>query len=174
MKPRVLAAFLLFLLTSVALATADNQPSSPVTAARMSKDTRMDLVRAFNAELVYVRTAFPMGKKGLTLKQGKIAPDQHELDQLIAMWGPAVKPGDRAMITDVQVKDDRIHFEINGGPIKKQKWYQHIQVSGAGGSAVPLGRNDSTNNPRGSYVDLVFNKYVPEMNPQQLKDLLRL
>src|SRR5262249_5797019 len=27
--------------------------------------------------------------------------------------------------------------------------------------------------PRGSYVDLVFDKYVPDLNPQQLKDLLR-
>src|SRR5438067_1856649 len=177
MKPRTVVCLFCVILSVVALGTADQQ-KAPTTAAnssapRMSKQTRMDLVRAFNAELVYVRTPFPMGKKGLMLKDGKITPGQQELQQLIAMWGPAVKPGDRAMITDIEVKDDRIHFEINGGPIKKQKWYQRIQVSGAGGSAVPLGRNDSTNNPRGSYVDLVFAHYVPDMNPQELKDLLR-
>src|SRR5438477_10322635 len=33
--------------------------------------------------------------------------------------------------------------------------------------------SDANANPRGSYVDLVFNGYVPELNPQQLKDLLR-
>ena len=35
----------------------------------ISKQTRMDLIRAFNAELVYIRSPFPMGKTGLTLKQ---------------------------------------------------------------------------------------------------------
>ena len=71
------------------------------------------------------------------------------------------------------MKKDRIHFEINGGPVKKQKWYQHIQVGGAGGMST-LGPSDSNANPRGSYVDLVFdNGYVPELNPQELKDLLR-
>ncbi|HZP62994.1 MAG TPA: hypothetical protein VFB28_06210 [Terriglobales bacterium] len=177
MKPRLAVPVVFSLLALVTLAAADQQkaptPGVSSSAPRMSKQTRMDLMRAFNAELVYVRTPFPMGKKGLTLKDGKITPGQQELQQLIAMWGPAVKPGDRAMITDVEVKDDRIHFEINGGPVKKQKWYQRIQVSGSGGSAVPLGRNDSTNNPRGSYVDLVFAHYVPDMNPQELKDLLR-
>jgi len=131
----------------------------------------MDLIRAFNAELVYVRTPFPMGKKGLTLKDGKLSPSQQELQQLIAMWGPSVKPGDQARITEILIKDDRIHFEINGGPVRKQKWYQHIQVAGAGGM-VPVAPSDPNANPRGSYVDLVFDHYVPELNPQELKDLL--
>ena len=30
-----------------------------------------------------------------------------------------------------------------------------------------------SDNPRGSYVDLVFDRYVPDLTPQQLKDLLR-
>ena len=138
----------------------------------MSKETRIDLIRAFNEELVYVRTPFPMGKKGLMLKNGKIAPAPEELQQLIAMWGPSVKPGDQARITAILIKDDRIHFEINGGPVRKQKWYQHISVGGNGGM-VPIAPSDPNANPRGSYVDLVFDHYVPELNPQELKDLLR-
>jgi hypothetical protein len=131
----------------------------------------MDLVRAFTAELVYIRAPFPMGKKGLTLKDGELKPNGQELEQMMAMWGPAAKPGDRASISNILIKDDRIHFEINGGPVKKQKWYQHIQVGGAGGM-TPIAPSDSNANPRGSYVDLVFDKYVPELSPQQLKDLL--
>jgi hypothetical protein len=138
----------------------------------MSKQTRMDLVRAFEAELVYIRTPFPMGKKGLTLKNGVVTPSGPELQQLIALWGPSVKPGDQARISAIQIKDKSIYFEINGGPVRKQKWYQRIQIQGAGGGAVPLAPSDSNANPRGSYVDLVFPKYVPEMTPQQLKDLL--
>jgi hypothetical protein len=155
----------------VLLANADDQkPSSP--PPKISKQTRMDMVRAFNAELVYIRTPFPMGKKGLTLKDGVLTPSGQELQQMIAMWGPAAKPGDQARISDIVIKDDRIHFEINGGPVKKQKWYQRISIGGSGGM-TPIAPSDPNANPRGSYVDLVFDRYVPELSPQQLKDLLR-
>lgn len=164
-------ALLLALSASPVIADSGKQASSN-PAPRMSKQTRMDLVRAFNAELVYIRTPFPMGKKGLTLKSGQLKPSGTELEQMMAMYGPAAKPGDRARISDILIKDDRIHFEINGGPVKKQKWYQHISVGGAGGM-TPIAPSDPNANPRGSYVDLVFDKYVPDLSPQELKDLLR-
>ncbi|HTR66784.1 MAG TPA: hypothetical protein VMH85_13485 [Terriglobales bacterium] len=143
----------------------------PLSSAHLSKQTRLDLIRTFDAELVYIRTSFPMGQKGLTLKDGTITPNGQDLERLMAMWGPSVKPGDLARISDVKVKDDRIRFEVNGGPVRKKKWYQRIEVDGAGG-AVPLNPSDSDANPRGTYVDLVFDHYVPELTPQQLKDLL--
>jgi hypothetical protein len=170
MKPRHVSLLIFIVSLLVAVGNADNQKTA--VSPRMSKQTRMDLVRAFNAELVYVRTPFPMGKKGLTLKGGVLSPNAQEMQQLIAMWGPAVKPGDQARITTIEIKDERIHFEINGGPIKKQKWYQRIQISGSGGS-TPIAPSDSAANPRGSYVDLLFDHYVPELNPDQLKELLR-
>jgi len=113
-----------------------------------------------------------MGNKGLTVKDGVTSPNGPELQMLMTTWGPAVKPGDQARITAVDVKGDRIHFEINGGPIKKQKWYQHIQVGGNGGTA-PIAPSDSNANPRGSFVDLEFDHYVPELTAPELKQLLR-
>jgi hypothetical protein len=101
-----------------------------------------------------------------------VSPKGEDLQRLIAIWGPAVKPGDEARITSVVIKSDRIHFEINGGPIKKQKWYQHIQV-GAGGGTTPIAPSDQNANPRGTYVDLLFDHYVPDLTPQKFKDLLR-
>jgi len=172
MKSRRSFPVLVLILIVASLAFADNQQPSPGNAPRMSKQTRMDLVRAFEAELVYVRTPFPMGKKGLTLKDGTVSPSGQELQQLIALWGPSVKPGDQARISAIEIKDKSIYFEINGGPVRKQKWYQKIQIQGSGGSSVPLAPSDSSANPRGSYVDLIFPKYVPELTPQQLKNLL--
>jgi hypothetical protein len=130
----------------------------------------MDLIGAFNAELVYIRSPFPMGKKGLTLKDGVISPGGDELRQMIAMWGPSVKPGDQARISEIEIRGNRIHFEINGGPVKKLKWYQHITV-GTGTTDVPIAGSPQ-DNPRGSYVDLVFDRYIPDLNPRQLKTLL--
>lgn len=169
MNPRYVSVLLAIALSCAVGASAGDQKQKP---AHISKQTRMDLIRAFNAELVYIRSPFPMGKTGLTLKDGNLSPDGEQLQNMLAMWGPAAKPGDQARISEILVKNDRIHFEINGGPVRKQKWYQRIQVSGGGGTVSPT-PSDAGANPRGSYVDLVFNGYVPELNPQELKDMLR-
>jgi hypothetical protein len=155
-----------FLLVFSSLALAGNTPPP-----KISKGTREDIIHAFNEELVYIRATFPMGKTGLRLRDGAVTPTGPELQHLMALWGPAAKPGDRARISDVVIKEDHIRFEINGGPVKKQKWYQHIQVSGASNSA-PIAPSDSSANARGSFVDLYFNKYVPEMTGPELKQLL--
>ena len=175
MMSRYVSAIFLLLLSCVAWAGASAQSPStqkPVSPPpHMSKQTRMDLIRGFQSELVYIRTAFPMGKKGLTVKDGVISPSGQELRQMLAMWGPSVKPGDEARITGIEIKNALIHFEINGGPVKKPKWYQRIQV-GMDGASAPVVPSDANANPRGSYVDLVFDHYVPELDPQQLKNLL--
>lgn len=141
-------------------------------APHMSRQTRQQVLHAFDSELVYIRTNFPMGKTGLRLKNGTISPSGPELQQLLALWGPAAKPGDQARISDIIFKDTYIRFEINGGPVKKQKWYQRIQIEGASGG-VPVSPSDSNANARGSFVDLYFDKYVPEMSGPELKQALR-
>jgi hypothetical protein len=164
---RCLAVIPLVALIVGPLALAENTPP-----AKISKTTREEIIHAFNEDLVYIRTPFPMGKTGLKLRNGTVTPNGEELQHLMALWGPAAKAGDRARISDVVIKDNYIRFEINGGPIKKQKWYKHIQVSGAN-SATPITPSDSTANARGSFVDLYFDKYVPELTGPDLKELLR-
>ena len=63
-------------------------------------------------------------------------------------------------------------FDINGGPVRRKKWYQHIEVSGTGGVPVTAGEQRLPPNPHGSYLDVYFDKYVPEMSAQQLRELL--
>jgi hypothetical protein len=137
----------------------------------MSKETRQNLIHAFDAELVYIRIPFPMGRIGLKLHNGVVTPNGQELQMMMATYGPAAKPGDLARISDIRVNERSIHFEINGGPVKKKKWYQRIEVGGMGGS-TPIAPSDSNANARGSFVDLIFDRSVPEMSPVQLKQLL--
>jgi hypothetical protein len=162
-----LAVILLVALIVGPLALADNTPPS-----RISKTTREEIIHAFNEDLVYIRAPFPMGKTGLKLRNGTVTPNGEELQHLMALWGPAAKAGDQARISDVVIKDNYIRFEINGGPIKKQKWYKHIQISGAN-SATPITPSDSSANARGSFLELYFDKYVPELTGPELKELLR-
>lgn len=138
----------------------------------MSVHTRAEIMHVFNAELVYIRTNFPMGKTGLKLKNGVLTPNGTDLQQLMSLWGPAAKPGDQARISDVTFKGNFIRFEINGGPVKRGKWYQHIQIGGAQPATITPG-GEQPSNPRGSYVELYFDKFVPEMTGPELKELLR-
>ena len=154
--------------------TAQQNPSPapiPTDAPRISKQTRYEIIRDFETQIVYARSVFPMGTKGLKLKDGLITPSTGELQQMMAIYGPAVKVGDPAHISYVQIKDDHIHLEVNGGPVRRKKWYQHIEISGAGGPVTP-GNDNPQANPHGSFVDVYFEKYVPELSAQQLRDLL--
>lgn len=165
--PSRLFVFVSLLLSFSLMTFGENTPPP-----KISKTTREEIIHAFNEDLVYVRTSFPMGKTGLKIRNGTVTPSGEELRQLMALWGPAAKAGDRARISDVTIKDNYIRFEINGGPVKKQKWYQHIQVTGANSSA-PVTPSDPTANARGSFVDLIFDRYVPEITGPELKEMLR-
>ena len=156
---------------------ADQTPVPPVepipaNAPRISQDNRYQIIREFETQLVYARTSFPMGKKGLQLKDGVITPNGEQLQQTLTLWGPAVKPGDPAHISFVRIKNDHIHFEINGGPEHHKKWYQRVEVSGTYGTPVTGGADEPQTNPHGSFVDVYFDKYVPEMTVPQLRALL--
>jgi hypothetical protein len=159
-----------FMTTNAFAQKSSAQKATPLP--HLTAQTRVDIIRAFNAELVFIRTPFPMGKTGLTLKNGVVSPSGAELQRLMALWGPAVKPGDEVRLTNIVIKGDRIHFEINGGPVKKTKWYEHVQVS-VGSGTTAVAPNDQNANARGSYVDVVFDHYIPELNPQELKALVR-
>jgi hypothetical protein len=144
----------------------------PDGAPHMSKQTRFEIIRDFETQLVYSRTTFPMGSKGLKLEKGVTTPSGQDLQSLLALWGPSIKPGDPAHISFVRIKDNCIHFDLNGGAMKRRKWYQHIEVAGSNGTPVPLSKDESTDNPHGSYLDVYFDKYVPELSPAQLRAIL--
>ena len=173
MTPRFAVPVATVLLLS-SLCLADTAPRSAPAGpgAPMSKETRMNVIRALNAELVYIRTAFPMGEKGLRLRDGVISPSGPELERMLAAFGPSVKPGEQARISNVVIRDKSITFEINGGPRKKTKWYQRITISGSGGE-TPVAPTDQDANARGSYVELQFDHRVPDLSPAELKTLLR-
>ena len=167
---RNLAVVTLTLLLSVC-AFSDNKPK------KLSDDERKTLIRELQAEQVYVRKYFPMGRLGLKIENGTVTPSDAEIRQITADNGPAAKPGDRVRITNLIFKKDAIILELNGGPVKKKKWYDRVQVSANGGGTTPTNPTDKDPenlyiNARGSYVTLAFKDYVPELTSQQVKELL--
>lgn len=171
----LLALGALFFLSSTAVCSDPKvKPSGDSATDRpISTATRFDIIRGLNAEFVFIRKPFPMGGKGLTIKNGVISPNDEQLNFMLAQSGPAAKPGDRAKITDVIIKENSIIFEINGGPKKKKKWYQHIEAGvGSSGATVPVAPTDNSENAHGSFVALMFDRYVPDIQPEEIKHML--
>ncbi len=181
MKPRwiVIALALVFLVTAGVSFAANERDKTPEKKpeTKLTEIDRENIIRVFMAEQVFVHRMFPMGKIGLRIEDGVVTPTDAQVRQLAADYGPACRPGDRAKITNVVFKDNGIIFEINGGPVKRKKWYQRLQVSGAGSIAVtPTGQQpDNMNidtNARGSYVALVFKGHVPALTTDEIKQML--
>ena len=173
----VFAALLLAGVCVLAASPADAQASkssNPNTAEKMTPQTRMLVIRSLQSERVFARIMFPQGDKGIKIKNGVVSPSDMVIAQQVSEFGAAAKPGDRCVITDVLVKENEILVDINGGPKKHQKWYQHIEVAGMGGGSTPLpgGPSPQSLDAHGSRVTLEFDKYVPEITGDQVRALL--
>lgn len=141
---------------------------------KMTKETRLQVIRSLQSERVFARVMIPQGDKGLVIRDGQVTPSQSVISQQLADFGPAAKPGDRCVITNVEIKDKEIVLDINGGGKKKQKWYQHIQVGGVGGGTAPVPGTPAPQSldAHGSSVTLAFDKFVPEMSGDDIRSLL--
>ena len=157
------------LLLPVSLLAGDT--NSPASSERMTPQTRLAVMRDLTAERVFVRTVFPRGEHGLELKNGKLTPDSRQVAKIVMENGFAAKPGDRVVITNVVIKEKSILLEINGGGKKHEKWYQHVSIGMNGGGVTPGGAPKSLE-ATGSSVTLEFDKDIPEMTGNQVRDLL--
>jgi len=145
-------------------------PSQP---EKMTPQTRMLVIRSLQSERVFARILFPQGDKGIKIKNGAVSPSDMVIAQQVAEYGAAARAGDRCVITDVKVTEKEIVLDVNGGSKKHQKWYQHIQVvSNAGATPLPGGPSPQSLDAHGTTVTLEFDKYVPELNGDQVRVLL--
>ena len=148
-------------------------PAVSLSSTPMSPRTRVEMIRLLSAEYAYAKTPLPMGEKGLVLRvNGEISPHGSELVQALSQQGTAAHLGERIQVTNVEFKNHNILFEVNGGPRKKTKWYQRIEVGGMGGMTPVAPTDPNAQVARGSSVILVFDKFVPEMTLAELKQIL--
>lgn len=163
-----LLAMAILLLPVTVFADDSKQPSS---SEKITPQTKLLIMRDLIAERVFTRTPFPMGEQGLQIKDGKVIPNEQQVERLITEHGFAAKAGDRVVITNVVIREKSIVFEINGGGKKHEKWYQHVEL-GSGGTTTPVGGAPPSLEAKGSSVTLEFDKYVPELTGQQVRAML--
>jgi hypothetical protein len=140
-----------------------------LTADKLTFDQRVEIVRGMNAELAVAKIMLPRSKKPLEFRStGQW--DKAKWDEAAKTMGPAARAGDQVQITKVQIEDDRIVFELNGGAKSKRRWYENVEV-GMGTRTTPINRGGDPA-PGGTSVALVFEKKTPPVDAAEIKKLL--
>jgi hypothetical protein len=137
----------------------------------LDEKSRLELIRALEAEQGFAMRPFPKGHRGLTLEaNGKLDPAGEAYLNMVTSEGLSAKPGDRLVLTDVKIVHSRIEFQLNGGPDLKHRILRHIQIGGMGGmNPVVQGEEDD---PQGARLTLSFKGPIPDLTGKDVKALL--
>lgn len=138
----------------------------PLPDGKLSERGRRELVRMLEAEQGFAHRALPIGPGVALQANGPLTPGPEQFKRMIYEKGESVAPGDRVVITAMQVKTDRIIFDLNGGPYAKHRFLSHVELNG-NSLAQP-----NPERPTGSRVTLVFERQIPEISAPEVKALL--
>lgn len=146
----------------------------PAGEKKLTDEERLELVRNLTAEFATAKVTLPRSHKPLEFEStGKW--DKAQWAEAGRAQGPAARVGDQVQVTKVNIEDDKIIFEINGGLKTKKKWYERIEAGGGmggGGRTVPIAGTNGTM-ATGTYIALLFpTKYVPAVPAADLKKML--
>jgi hypothetical protein len=165
-----------------ALPASDNQAQTSQQnkpkSATLQDASKLELVRYVSGEFAKAIKPLPAGKEGFLVYVGKpVAFDQ--LDRAVATHGAAVNSGDHVQITKLDFHDHTIVVDVNGGGRgKKGSWRDHIQIGMGGVPTASTTTTQQENGPpgirpgMGSTIFLEFTKTVPDLAPEDLKQLL--
>ena len=149
----------------------DSDRPTKAQAGPLQPMSRLSLVRYVDGELVRVIRAIPAGKKGFHLKAG--APfNENALRMAVASAGSAINPGDRAQISNLEFKDKQIIVDINGGGRGKTRLRDRIHLEVGGMPTMTTAPDTRVNTNAGATIFLDFDKPLPDMTPEDLKQFL--
>lgn len=144
----------------------------------LQENSKLVLIRFVSGEFAKAVKSLPAGKEGFLVYIGK--PINTEiLDRAVATHGAAVNSGDSVQITKLEFRDHQIVVDLNGGGRGKRRWRDHLQI-GIGGPPMPTVHSTSNQEQgppgmqpgMGSTIFLEWNKAVPDMTPEELKQVL--
>jgi hypothetical protein len=159
---------------------AQHPASTAQRSGPLQEQSKLDLIRYVSGEFAKATKPLPRGKDGFLVYVGQpLMLDQ--LDRAVANHGAAVNVGDNVQITKLEFHDHTIAVDVNGGGKGKRNWKDHVSMGMGGG--FPRGGQTSTTKTdenaapgvipgTGSTIYLEFKKDVPDMTPDELKQLL--
>jgi hypothetical protein len=155
-------------------------PTAPKNGTTLQESSKLALIRYVSGEFAKARKAVPGGKEGFVIYVDKPLNEEY-LDRVIATHGAAVNTGDKVQITGLEFHERSIVVDLNGGGRPKKHWRDRIQVSMGGNSPIPQSTAPTVSQDPGPpgfqpgmggtiYID--FPQHVPDMTPDQLKEIL--
>ena len=151
-------------------------PAKPKSTT-LQETSKLELIRFVSGEFAKATKSLPAGKEGLIVYVGKpIAVDQ--LERALATHGAAVNSGDKVQITKLDFVGHQIIVDLNGGGRGKKRLRDRIHVEMSGiPTATTTTEQQETGPPglqpgMGSTLYLDFGKAVPDLSPEELKQLL--
>ena len=136
-------------------------PTAPIT-----ERGRRELIRNLEAEQGFAHRALPLGEDLILVANGNLRPSGDAYKEMLYKKGQSAAPGDRVVLTAVTVKDDRIVFDLNGGPYLTHRFLRHIDLND-----VPIVPDDGAQ-VTGCRVTLLFEGGLPEVSAPEVKALL--
>jgi hypothetical protein len=133
----------------------------PAAGNKLTWEDRVELTRGLTAEYATVKVLLPRSKKALEFDWTAIARES----------GPAARTGDLVQVTKIEIDDDKIVLQINGGFKGGRKWYQGVEI-GMGGNTAPVSRDSDSNAPGGTSIAILFHKPLEPMKAQEVKKML--
>ncbi len=159
--------------------SATTTVAGPATGkkATLDDEEKLQLIRYVSGEFARALKDLPAGKDGFVLKIGQ--PINEELLQrAVATHGTAVHSGDNVQITKLDFHDKQIIVDLNGGGRGKKRWRDRIHLDVGGLPTVTSTTTQQEAGPpgmqpgQGSTLYLDFNDSVPDLSPDELKQLL--
>jgi len=145
---------------------------APGAGKQLTEEDRVELIRGLTAEYATVKSLLPRSRKALEF-DSKGTWDKKQWSDVAKESGPAARNGDLVQITKIDIENDRIVLQINGGYRGGKKWYQGVQMSGGvGGMQVPMGGQNDSNAPGGTSIAVVFHQPLEPIKAIAIKKLL--
>jgi hypothetical protein len=157
---------------------APSPQSTPQKKNTLQDQSRLDLIRYVSGEFAKATKPLPGGKEGFLVYVGK--PLSTELlERAVATHGAAINTGDNVQITKLEFHEHSIVVDVNGGGRGKKNWKDHIQIGMSGGPTMSTGQTQTSEGGPpgvqpglGSTLILEFTKAVPDLTPDELKQIL--
>jgi hypothetical protein len=154
------------------LAVIGSLTSMAQAADKLSMEDKIELTRGLSFEYANAKVLIPRSKKPLEFDAKAGTFDKKEWATIAKESGPAARTGDSIQITKVDIEDDKLVLQINGGFKGGRKWYQGVTVAGGGNMPVPVASGGDSNSPGGTSILVQFHKSLEGVKALEVKKML--
>jgi hypothetical protein len=157
-----------------ALAILSLLPGQCLAGNKLTFDDRVELTRGLMAEYGVLKTGLPHARSALAFDAAS-GVDRNQWAKAAKEEGLAAREGATVQVTKVEIEEDKIVLQLNGGYKGGRKWYRNVTIAG-GPSSTPdqtrVGDDVDDNAPYGASIAILFHKPLEPIKAAEIKKML--